>query len=128
VIHHLPRYSYIDECQLVSILPLAVCNLWKSSQLHHMFVVNMRHHHIIFNYKIFKSILYRKKKILSMNFLLIMFGSHNNRHWSFLWAYIPAISNTILPAISSIFTQPKILLVLMYIFNSSRNDLKIVFY
>jgi hypothetical protein len=34
-----------------------------------------------------------------MNFLLIMFGFCSCRYQSSLWAYIPSISKTILPAI-----------------------------
>jgi hypothetical protein len=100
----------IDECQLVARLPLAICNLWKSSHLHHMHTINMRHHHTIFNYKISNLFYSGKQNFPNMSFLLIMFGSCSSRYQSSLWAYIPSISKTILPAIFSIFKQPNKLL------------------
>jgi hypothetical protein len=47
VIHHLPRCSHADKCQLAARLPLAIYNPWQSSHLHCMHTISMKHHHII---------------------------------------------------------------------------------
>jgi hypothetical protein len=107
VIHHFPRCSCTDYCQLVARIPLTICNLWKSFHLHHMHVVNIRYHYTIFNYKFYKfsnPFYTRKHNFSNMSFLL-MFDSCNCRYQSSLWAYILAISKTILPTIFSIFIQ-----------------------